>query len=78
VEEEQIYESLKKILNENYDVPIEEITPEFTLRPTLDSIDFLNFILEVKILYDLDGNEDVFLHLETLQDVVKLVKSSFQ
>lgn len=74
--ENDIYLDLVKMLTSKYDVEESKIFLEVELMSILDSIDFLNFILDVKRHYKVNVNEDVILQIRTLKNVIDIVIAS--
>ena len=69
-----IAENLKKILSNNYDIDVEKINADLVLRSVLDSIDFLNFILDLRKQYHFEIDSREVQRLHTFEDVVKMVE----
>lgn len=73
-----IEEELKKILSEKYDIEIGRLNMDFELVPSLDSIDYLNFLLDVKRQFDLEIDAAELPNFRTLGDVVIIVHKGLE
>jgi acyl carrier protein len=69
---QELYEQLKAILQETFEIEPERITPEALLREDLDidSIDAVDLLVKLKPVVGKRLEPEVFKAVRTLQDVV--------
>jgi acyl carrier protein len=69
---QELYEQLKAILQETFEIEPERITPEALLRENLDidSIDAVDLLVKLKPVVGKRLEPEVFKSVRTLQDVV--------
>ncbi|WP_257447588.1 acyl carrier protein [Archangium lipolyticum] len=69
---QELYEQLKAILRETFEIEPERITPEALLREDLDidSIDAVDLLVKLKPVVGKRLEPEVFKSVRTLQDVV--------
>lgn len=69
---DQVYERLKEILQSDFRVPAEKVTPDATFRGTLgmDSLDAVDLIYLVSREFGLKADVEAFSDLHTVQKVV--------
>jgi len=77
MDKQEIFESLKKILVEKFDITPETITPETQLYEDLklDSIDAVDLIVELKSILPRNIEPAVFKEVRTIQDVVEAINA---
>jgi len=77
MDKQKIFDSLKKILIEKFDMKPEIITPEARLYEDLklDSIDAVDLIVELKSILPRNIDPAVFKEVRTIQDVVDAISA---
>jgi len=77
MDKQKIFEALKKILIEKFDMKPETIVPEARLYDDLklDSIDAVDLIVELKSILPKNINPAVFKEVRTIQDVVDAINA---
>ncbi|MCI5523998.1 MAG: acyl carrier protein [Treponema sp.] len=69
---EELFEKLKKILSEDFEVDASSITPEANLVTDLDldSIDFIDLVVKTKEFIPVKIDPEIFKSVKTVQDAV--------
>jgi len=77
MDKQKIFDSLKKILIEKFDMKPETIVPEARLYDDLklDSIDAVDLIVELKSILPRNIDPAVFKEVRTIQDVVDAISA---
>lgn len=72
---EDIYDGVRKVLVEQFEIEAESITPEARLREDLDidSIDAVDLMIEMKNFTEKKMSLEDFHQVETISDVVDTV-----
>jgi len=80
VDKEAIFETLKKVLIEEFGLDPNAVTPEARLYDDLklDSIDAVDLIVKLKSVLPKNINPAVFKEVRTLQDVVNAIHAIIQ
>jgi acyl carrier protein len=80
VDKEAIFETLKKVLIEEFGLDPSSVTPEARLYEDLklDSIDAVDLIVKLKSVLPKNINPAVFKEVRTLQDVVNAIHAIIQ
>jgi len=80
VDKEAIFETLKKVLIEEFGLDSNAVTPEARLNEDLklDSIDAVDLIVKLKSVLPKNINPAVFKEVRTLQDVVNAIHAIIQ
>jgi len=80
VDKEAIFETLKKVLIEEFGLDSSIVTPEARLNEDLklDSIDAVDLIVKLKSVLPKNINPAVFKEVRTLQDVVNAIYAIIQ
>ncbi|MCL2282519.1 MAG: acyl carrier protein [Fibromonadales bacterium] len=75
MDKQAIFDTLKKVLSEKFDLKADTITPESRLNEDLklDSIDAVDLIVELKSMLPRNINPAEFKKVRTLQDVVDVI-----
>jgi acyl carrier protein len=75
MDKQAIFERLQKILSEEFDIDMAKLVPEARLYEdlSLDSIDAVDLIVNLKSLLQAQFPPEVFKGVKTLQDVVDAV-----
>ena len=82
--QQEIYDYIKKMLVELFEIPAEDISPEASLYEDLDidSIDAVDMMVEIKQVTGQRVDPEDFKHVRTVQDIVvaleNLLKSTEQ
>jgi len=77
MDKKDIFEQLQKILEKEFGLDLEKLVPEARLYEdlSLDSIDAVDLIVNLKSLLQVQFSPEVFKSVKTLQDVVDAVDS---
>lgn len=69
---DELYEKIKTILVEEFEIEESSIFPEATLLDDmdLDSIDFVDLVVKAKSIVSGKVTPDVFKNVKTMQDIV--------
>jgi acyl carrier protein len=80
VDKEAIFETLKKVLIEEFGLDSSAVTQEARLYEDLklDSIDAVDLIVKLKSVLPKNINPEVFKEVRTLQDVVNAIYAIIQ
>ena len=80
MDKEAIFETLKKVLIEEFGLDPNAVTPEARLYDDLklDSIDAVDLIVKLKSVLPKNINPAVFKEVRTLQDVVNAIHAIIQ
>lgn len=80
MDKEAIFETLKKVLIEDFGLDSKTVTPEARLNEDLklDSIDAVDLIVKLKSVLPKNINPAVFKEVRTLQDVVNAIHTIIQ
>jgi len=80
VDKEAIFETLKKVLIEEFGLDPSAVTPEARLYDDLklDSIDAVDLIVKLKSVLPKNINPAVFKEVRTIQDVVNAIHAIIQ
>jgi acyl carrier protein len=75
---EEITQTVTKILNEEFEIPTEKITPEATLFKSLelDSLDSVDLIVSLDKALDIETRDEEAQQIRTVGDVIDYVESS--
>lgn len=73
---EEVFPFVAKILNEMFEIPYDDITPESHLLDDLDldSIDAVDLIVKLQKHTDRNINPEEFKQVRTVNDVVEAIK----
>ena len=73
--EEEIFEKVAEIINEQFDVDESEITPETNLFKDLDadSLDLADLLASVEDEFGIEANDDVIETIKTVEDIVSYI-----
>lgn len=80
MEKEEIFDWIRKILNEQFEIEPERVTPDANLYTDLDidSIDAVDLMVKLKDLTGRRLHPDVFKSVRTVQDVVDALHTQMQ
>ena len=80
MDKEVIFETLKKVLVEEFGIEQDAVVPEALLNEDLklDSIDAVDLIVKLKSVLPKNINPSVFKEVRTLQDVVNAINTVIQ
>lgn len=71
-----IRDELIELVKENLDINVDEIDFEKEISEyDIDSIDMLDFIMEIEDKYDIEFSDDELDEIEKFSDVVSLIES---
>jgi acyl carrier protein len=78
--EQEIFEQVRRVLVELFELPPEKIVPDAHLYTDLDidSLDAIDLILELKELTGRKVQPEQFKHVRTVRDVVGAVRTLLQ
>ncbi len=73
-----VFESIRKSLSEQLDVPIERITEDSDILNDLeaDSLDVVDMVMNLEDEFGIEVPDDVIANLHTVGDVVNFVKEN--
>ena len=77
---EEILDWIRNVLHENFEIPVERVTPEAHLYQDLDidSIDAVDLLIKLKQLTGQSISPEVFKQVRTVSDVVDAVHAHLQ
>ncbi|KRM07643.1 MAG: acyl carrier protein [Liquorilactobacillus ghanensis] len=75
--EEEIFTKLAKIIHERFEIAVDKITPDlnFTNDLDADSIDLVEFVLELEDSFGAEIPDEEAEKLQTVRDVVTYIKN---
>ncbi|WP_409022605.1 acyl carrier protein [Dellaglioa sp. P0083] len=76
--EEEIFGKIVKIIDEHFDLPVEKITNDLDFKKDLDadSIDVVEFVLELEDTFGAEISDEDAESLTTVGDVVTFIKAN--
>ncbi|MHC9532579.1 acyl carrier protein [Dellaglioa sp. BT-FLS60] len=76
--EEEIFGKIAKIIEEHFDLPVEKITTSLDFKKDLDadSIDVVEFVLELEDTFGAEISDEDAESLTTVGDVVTYIKTN--
>ena len=74
-----MFEALKKLISENFDIEADIITPDAILSHDLglDHIDMLDLVMDIEDHFELEICDEDFKEFETVADIVKYVEKNY-
>jgi acyl carrier protein len=74
--EKEIFNKLAKIIHERFEIEVDQITPNlnFTTDLDADSIDLVEFVLELEDSFGAEIPDEEAENLQKVQDVVDYIK----
>ena len=73
-----IFEKIKKILCENFDMDDSEIVPEASLMKDLDmdELDFWDLVMDIEDTFSVEVDDDIDWKKATVGSIVKLIEEN--
>lgn len=75
-----IFDEIKEILAEQFDVDIDSITLETNLDEDLgaDSLDAIDIVMSIEDQYSIEVPDEVITSIKTVEDIVSFVESKVE